>query len=258
MNTTSAEAGQLRGQGAVMHVADLASGGLNLQSFESKFGGVTRSRHKSGDLLYEQGQPADCMFYLEQGQIQLAVRSAQGKQAIIGLLTAGDFCGEGYLVGDKVRSSAARCIADSAVARLDGANMVRAMQQDLRFAEFCLTYFLDRTVRLTERLLSQHFDSCEQRLARILLLLANHGKEGRATRVIRNLDQKALAQMIGTSRSRVNYFMNKFRDLGFIDYNGHIVVHGSLLNVVQHDGPPRRHAGRMSASTAGISARPLS
>ena len=245
-------------QGAVIDAADLASGRLDLESFGSKFGGVTRSRPKSGELLYEQGQPADCMFYLEQGQIQLAVLSAQGKQAIIGLLEAGDFCGEGCLAGDKVRASAARCIADSAVARLDGPNMVRAMQQDLRFAEFCLAYFLGRTVRLTERLISQHFDSCELRLARTLLLLANYGKEGRPMTVIRNLDQEALAQMIGASRSRVNYFMNKFRDLGVIDYNGHIVVYGSLSNVVLHDNPLRMPAGRMSASTADMSAGRLS
>ena len=239
------------GQGAVIDAADLAPGRLNLEAFGSKFGGVTRSRHKSGDLLYDQGQPADCMFYLEQGQIQLAVLSAQGKQAIIGLLDAGDFCGEACLVGDQVRASAARCSADSDVARLDGPNMVRAMQQDQRFAEFCLAYFLDRTVRLTERLVSQHFDSCELRLARILLLLANYGTEGRPTTVIRNLDQEALAQMIGTSRSRVNYFMNKFRDLGFIDYNGQIVVYSSLLNVLRHGNPFLIHAG--TASTPGMS-----
>lgn len=219
---------------------------MDFKSFAERHDGLTTYALKRGDTLYSRGQPADCMFYVEQGRIQLTVLGSLGKEAIIGILEAGDLCGEGCLAGERLRASAATCIADSVIMRMEATSALRAVRQDAEFAEACLAYFLRRSVRLTERLVSQLFDSSELRLARILLLLSNYGKRGRRTVVIRNLDQEALAQMIGTSRSRVNYFMNKFRDLGYIDYDGEIVVHSSLLNVVLGDGTLTASADRNS------------
>jgi len=210
---------------------------FDLESFAAKFGGTTTSTVKAGTSLYRQGERADCLFYLQAGQVQLTVVSPEGKQAIIAVLNAGDFCGEGALISEKLWVSTATCLADSVVARIERANVIRAIQQDPLFAEFYLVYILNRTVRLRDSLISQLFDSSERRLARILLLLANYGTEGRKETVIGNLDQEALAQMVGTTRSRVNHFMNKFRKLGYIDYNGDIAVHSSLLNVVLQDQP---------------------
>lgn len=223
------------GHGALFHAADQPHGGFDFKSLTSRHDSLITYALRRGSLLYSQGQPADCIFYVEQGRIQLTVLGASGKEAIIGVLGGGDLCGEGCLTGESARSSAAICIADSTVTRMPVASAICAARTDAQFAEACFGYLLRRSVRLCERLISQLFDSSEQRLARMLLLLSNHGKRGCKTVVIRNLDQEALAQMIGTSRSRVNYFMNKFRDLGYIDYDGDIVVHGSLLNVVLGD-----------------------
>jgi CRP/FNR family transcriptional regulator, cyclic AMP receptor protein len=222
-------------QGALFHTSDQPRGAFDLKSLVLRHDGLITYALKRGSLLYSQGQPADSLFYVGQGRIHLTVVGTLGREAIIGVLEGGDLCGEGCLAGECIRASAATCVADCVVTRMEAASAVRALQQDPEFAEACLTYFLNRTVRLTERLISQLFDSSEQRLARILLLLSNYGKNGRRAVIIRNLDQEALAQMIGTSRSRVNHFMNKFRDLGYIDYRGDIVVHSSLLNVVLGD-----------------------
>ena len=213
---------------------------IDLDAFASRYGGVSVSTLRPGTPLFSQGEPATCMFHMLSGQAQATVVSKLGKEAIIGMVEAGDFCGEGCLIGERTRIATVTCIVDSTVARLERSSIVRAVQQDPLFAEFFLVYELSRAVRLRENLISQLFDSCERRLARTLLVLANYGKEG-VEPVISNLDQEALAQMIGTTRSRVNYFMNKFRKLGYIDYNGHIEVHGSLLSVVDQD--PRVAAG---------------
>jgi CRP/FNR family cyclic AMP-dependent transcriptional regulator len=208
---------------------------FDVDSFASRYGGVSRSPFKSGTRLYDQGEPANCLFYIQDGQVQLSVVSAQGKEAIIALLSAGDFSGEGCLISERLQVATATCLTDCIVARLERASVTRAVQQDPRFAEFFLVYVLNRTAGLRASLIDQLFNSSERRLARILLLLANYGKDGRADIVIGKIDQEALAKMVGTTRSRVNYFMNKFRRLGYIDYNGHIDVHSSLLNVVLHD-----------------------
>ncbi len=217
---------------------------FSLASFAHRHGGVTRYTLRRGSRLFSQGEPANDLFYLDQGQIQLSVTSVQARQAIVGILTAGDICGESCLTGEPRQISAATCITDSTVARITRSAVTRAVQQDPEFAEFCITYFLERSARLTERLISQLFDPSEMRLARILLQLSNHGSE-RGQTIIRNLDQEALAQLIGTSRSRANYFMKKFCEMGYIHYSGYnyVVVHDSLLQAVSHE-VPGAHPGR--------------
>lgn len=240
--------------GALSRAADRPHGEFDFKSLASRHDGLFTYALKRGSLLYAQGQPADCIFHLDKGRIQLTVARPPGKSAIIGILEAGDLCGEGCLAGEPVRSLAATCVADSEVTRMPAASAIRAMQQDAEFAEACLGYFLHRGARLTDRLISQLFDSSEQRLARILLLLSNYGARGRGPAIIRDLDQEALAQMIGTSRSRVNYFMNKFRGLGYIDYSADIMVHRSLLNVVSGDAPPRAAGSRKRRAVEQIGA----
>jgi CRP-like cAMP-binding protein len=231
-------------QTAVMRETGPSCGGFNLASFAHRHGGVTRSTLRRGKPLFSQGEPTSDLFYLDQGQIRLSVAPVGARQAIVAILTAGDLCGESCLIGEPRQIATATCIADSVVARIARAAVTRAVAQDPVFAEFCITYLLERSARLTERLISQLFDPSEIRLARILLQLSNHGSE-RGPVVIRNLDQEALAQLIGTSRSRTNYFMKKFREMGYIRYDGYnyIVVHDSLLQAVSHDTSAAR-AGR--------------
>jgi len=219
---------------------------FDVGAFASRHGGVTVSRLKSGSALYTQGDPADSLFYVMTGQVQTSVVSEDGKEGILGVLEPGVFCGEGCLLGNRKRAATAACIADSTVARLERANVIRACREDPSVAEFFLVFALKTVVRLRLNLISQLFDSSEQRLARILLVLANHGKDGQRDNVIRNVDQEALAHMIGTTRSRVNHFMNKFRNLGYIDYDDTIVVNRSLADFVRREAPPvelRPHDG---------------
>ena len=203
----------------------------------SKYGGLVASDFGARQAVFSQGDTADCVFYIQKGQIQLTVISMQGKEAVIAVLGAGDFCGEGCLVGEPLRMATATTMTQCVVVRLEKAMVIRAIHEDREFSEFLVTYVLKRTARLTDNLVDQLFNSSEKRLARVLLLLANYGKEGRTDTVINKVDQETLAQMIGATRSRVNFFMNKFRKLGLIEYNGHINVHSSLLRVVLHDQP---------------------
>ena len=203
----------------------------------SKYGGLVASDFGAKQPVFSQGDAADCVFYIQKGQIQLTVISMQGKEAVIAVLGAGDFCGEGCLVGEPLRMATATTMTQCVVVRLEKAIVIRAIHEDREFSEFLVTYVLKRTARLTDNLVDQLFNSSEKRLARVLLLLANYGKEGRTETVINKVDQETLAQMIGATRSRVNFFMNKFRKLGLIEYNGHINVHSSLLRVVLHDQP---------------------
>jgi CRP-like cAMP-binding protein len=205
--------------------------------FGAKYGGVIGSSYGAKHALYSQGDAADCIFYFQKGRAQIKVISKEGKEAVIAVVEAGDFCGEGCLVGEPLRMSTAATITESQVLRLEKAAVIRAIHDEPAFAEFFLMYVLNRTVRLTDDLIDQMFNSSEKRLARILLLLANYGKAGRVETVISKIDHQTLAQMVGTTRSRVNFFMNKFRRLGYIDYNDHISVHSSLLNVVLLDQP---------------------
>jgi CRP/FNR family transcriptional regulator, cyclic AMP receptor protein len=198
-------------------------------------GGISFLEVGEEHVVFLQGDVADCIFYIQKGQIQLTVLSTEGKEAGIALLDAGDFCGEGCLVGESLRMSTATSMTRCVIARLEKAAVIRAIHEDAEFSEFLVQYVLKQTARLTDTLVDQLFNSSEKRLARVLLLLANYGKEGRSETVINKIDQETLAHMIGSTRSRVNFFMNKFRKLGLIDYNGRIHVHNSLLSVVLHD-----------------------
>jgi len=206
-------------------------------AFGAKYGGVIAFRYGAKHTIYSQGDAADCIFYFQKGQAQLKVISKQGKEAVIALVETGDFCGEGCLIGEPLRMSTFVTMTESVVSRFEKATVIRAIHDDVAFSEFFVMYVLSRTVRLTDDLVDHMFNSSEKRLARVLLLLANYGKEGRVETVIAKIDHQTLAQMVGTTRSRINFFMNKFRKLGYIDYNDRISVHSSLLNVVLHDQP---------------------
>jgi CRP/FNR family transcriptional regulator, cyclic AMP receptor protein len=207
-------------------------------AFVAKYGGVIEASYGAKHALYSQGDAADCIFYFQKGRAQIKVVSKEDKEAVIAVVEAGDFCGEGCLVGEPLRMSTVVTMTESLVTRLEKAAVIRAIHDDLGFAQFFLMYVLNRTARLTDDLIDHMFNSSEKRLARVLLLLANYGKEGDGVEtVISKIDHQTLAQMVGTTRSRVNFFMNKFRKLGYIDYNGRITVHSSLLNVVLLDQP---------------------
>lgn len=208
---------------------------FDVQAFVAKFGGVAGLKFNSGQSLFRQGDPADCMYYIERGQIQFVMTSAHGKEAIVLILGPGEFCGTGIVVGKPLRAWTAMCSRHSTVARLDKAAVLRAVEQDPEFCRRLLLYAMTRAARLAESLLSHLFDNSEQRLARTLLVLANFDKGRQREQIVGKIDQEALARMIGTTRSRVSHFMNKFRRLGHIDYNGHINVRSSLLNVLVHE-----------------------
>jgi CRP-like cAMP-binding protein len=209
---------------------------LDCESFFSKInGGKSTVRCAPGKAVFRQGDPADSIFYIEKGKVKLTVVSKRGKEAVVALLSPGDFLGEGCLAGEVRRMASATPLSECKIIRLEKMSAVRALRVDPAFSEQFLTYLLARNLRIQEDLVDQLFNSSEKRLARLLLLLANIGKEGQVDRVIAKMSQETLAEMIGTTRSRVSYFMNKFRKLGFIKYNGTLEVHSSLLNVVLHD-----------------------
>ena len=185
--------------------------------------------------IFAQGDAADAVFYLQKGKVKLTVVSKVGKEATIGILGEGDFFGEGGLAGQFVRMSSATAMTDCAVMRIDKKAMMEALHREHEFSDLFVAYLLGRNIRYEADLVDQLFNSSEKRLARILLLLAHFGKEGTPETVIPKISQEMLAEMIGTTRSRVSYFMNRFRKLGFIHYNGGLQVHSSLLNVVLHD-----------------------
>jgi len=191
--------------------------------------------YRQGEAVFSQGDHADAVFYLQKGKLKLTVVSDQGKEAVIAILEAGDFFGEGCLAGQIQRMATAAAMTDCAAARLEKSEMIRVLHEEPVFSELFLRYVLSRNIRIEEDLVDQLFNSSEKRLARVLLLLANFGKEGRPEPVIPKISQQMLAEIIGTTRARVNFFMNRFRKLGFIEYNGGLHVHSSLLNVVLHD-----------------------
>lgn len=185
--------------------------------------------------IFSQGDPADAVFYIQAGKVKLSVVSQQGKEAVVAILEPGAFLGEACLAGQSIRSASATALADSTLVRIDKAAMIRVLHEEPAFAELFMAYLLEHTIRIQEDLVDQLFNSSEKRLARVLLLMAHFGKEGKPEAVIAKVSQETLAEMIGTTRSRVSFFMNKFRKLGFIDYNGVLRVHSSLLSVVLHD-----------------------
>ncbi len=185
--------------------------------------------------VFAQGDRADAVFYLQTGKVKLTVVSKTGKEATIGILSDGSFFGEGSLAGQPLRMGSAAAMTDCDVLRIDKKAMVDALHREHEFSDLFVTYLLARNVRYEEDLVDQLFNSSEKRLARVLLMLAHFGKEGVPETVIPKISQESLAEMIGTTRSRVSFFMNRFRKLGFIHYNGELEVHSSLLSVVLHD-----------------------
>ena len=200
--------------------------------------GAINERYKKGSFLFEQGAPANSVFYIQAGKVKISVTSAQGKEAVVAILDAGTFCGEGCLTGQTVRMATVTAMTDCSVTRIKKAAMIRLVHDETAISEMFVAHLLARNVRVESDLVDQLFNSSEKRLARLLLLLANFGKEGKPEPVLPPISQETLADMIGTTRSRVNFFMNKFRQLGFISYNGHLEVHSSLLSVVLNDNPP--------------------
>jgi CRP/FNR family cyclic AMP-dependent transcriptional regulator len=206
--------------------------------FLAKVGkGKTISKYRKDQIVFSQGQVADAVFYIQQGKVKLTVISEQGKEAVVAILEPGQFFGEGCLNGHPLRVASTRAMDECVITRLEKATMIATIHNEPEFSELFMTYLLTRNSRIEEDLIDQLFNSSEKRLARLLLLLANFGKEGRPEPILGKFSQETLAEMIGTTRSRVSFFMNKFRKLGFIEYNGRLEVHNSLLNVVLYDKP---------------------
>ena len=209
---------------------------FNPKSFLAKVGkGKTHTDYPKEQKVFSQGDPAQAIFYLQKGKVKLTVVSQHGKEAVIAILGPGDFFGEGCLAGQPQRMSTVTTLSECSIVRIDKADMVRVLHDEPAFSEMFLHYLLSRNIRIEEDLVDHLFNSSEKRLARVLLLLAHYGKDSRPETVIPKMSQETLAEIIGTTRSRVSHFMNKFRKLGFITYNGHLEVHSSLLNVVLHD-----------------------
>jgi CRP/FNR family transcriptional regulator, cyclic AMP receptor protein len=206
------------------------------QTFLAHVGaGRTLATYRPHRPIFAQGDAADAVFYIQRGQVQLTVIYAQGKEAVIALLEAQAFFGEGCLAGQPLRIATATAHSDCSLMRIEKAAMMRVLRDEPAFAALFTAYLLSRNRRIEEDLIDHLFNSSEKRLARVLLLLAHFGKDGQTELVIPKLSQETLAEMVGTTRSRVSYFLNKFRRLGFIDYNGGLQVHSSLLTVVLHD-----------------------
>ena len=199
--------------------------------------GRTMSKHQNGQIVFSQGESADSVFYIQKGRVKITVVSEQGKEAVISILGRGEFFGEGCLAGQSVRMATVTAMTECETMRLEKAAIIRVLHEQPAFSEMFMSHLLTRNIRVEADLVDQLFNSSEKRLARALLLLANFGKEGKPEPVVAKISQETLAEMIGTTRSRVSSFMNKFRQLGFIDYNGKLEVHSSLLNVVLHDEP---------------------
>jgi CRP/FNR family transcriptional regulator, cyclic AMP receptor protein len=216
----------------------------SLSGFETYFAtpgaGKTIFIFKKNAVIYSQGDPAESIFYIQKGRVKLHVVSEHGKEAVVAIMETGQFFGEGCLNGHTVRVATAVSLGESAIVSISKDAMREALKNEPSFAQLFVTYLLTRTIRVEEDLIDQLFNSSERRLARLLLLLAHFGKEGAPEPIDVDISQATLAEMIGTTRSRVSFFMNKFRKLGFISYNGKIHVHNSLLNAVLHDKPALR------------------
>ena len=191
---------------------------------------------KKGQPIFAQGDPADAVFYLQDGKVKLTVVSPAGKEATVGILGESSFFGEGALAGQELRMGSASALTDCTILRINKKSMMQALHRKHSFSDLFVSHLLARNIRYEEDLVDQLFNSSEKKLARILLLLAHFGKEGKPEIVIPKISQESLAEMVGTTRSRVSFFMNRFRKLGFVQYDGSgMQVHSSLLNVVLHD-----------------------
>jgi CRP/FNR family transcriptional regulator, cyclic AMP receptor protein len=193
--------------------------------------------YEKDQVIFAQGDGADSIYYIRKGQVKIISHSEQGKDAVVAILGPGDFCGEGCLAGQPRRMATAAAMTDCSMTRVDKAVMIRLLHDEPELSGKFVSHLLARNIRAEADLVDQLFNSSEKRLARLLLILANFGKEGKPEPVVAKISQEILAEMIGTTRSRVSFFMNKFRKLGLIDYNGHLEVNSSLLNVVLHDDP---------------------
>jgi CRP/FNR family cyclic AMP-dependent transcriptional regulator len=208
------------------------------REFLAKVGdGKTITKYRKDQIVFSQGNVADAVFYIQKGKVKLTVISEQGKEAVIAILSTGHFFGEGCLNGHGLRIATTTAMDDCVVTRIAKAAMIATLQNEPDFSELFMAYLLARNGRIEEDLIDQLFNSSERRLARLLLLLANFGKDARPEPIVGRISQEMLAEMIGTTRARVSFFMNKFRKLGYIDYNGHVNVNSSLLNVVLYDKP---------------------
>jgi CRP/FNR family transcriptional regulator, cyclic AMP receptor protein len=211
---------------------------FNPKTFLSKVGeGRSIGRCGSDEIVFSQGDPADSVFYIQKGKVKTTIVSRQGKEAVVAIQGTNEFFGEGCLAGQVQRIATVRTMTESVIVRLEKAAMLRVIHQEPAFSEVFIAHLLGRNLRVEADLVDQLFNSSEKRLARLLLLLANFGKEGKPEPIIAKISQETLAEMIGTTRSRVSFFMNRFRKLGFIHYNGGIEVHSSLLNLVLHEEP---------------------
>jgi len=192
---------------------------------------------RKNQVVFSQGDPADAVFYVQKGRLKVTVVSARGKEAVAAILDPDEFFGEACMAGQTRRLATVSALTDAVVVRIEKQEIIRLIQEQPAFSQMFMTHILNRTIRVEADLVDQLFNSSEKRLARLLLLLANYGKEGKLEPILAHISQETLAEMIGTTRSRVSFFMNRFRKLGFISYNGHIEVHKSLLNLVLQEQP---------------------
>ena len=206
------------------------------RSFLTSVGiGRTSTTLQAKKIVYRQGDPADAVYYIQAGKVQLTVVSEQGKEGVIAMLGTGEFFGEGCIAGQPLRMASASTMVKSTIVRIEKAVMLGLLHEQPAMSEMFMAFLLSRNIQIEADLVDQLFNSSERRLARLLLLLANYGKEGKMESIIPSINQDVLAARVGTTRSRISYFMNKFRKLGFIEYNGGLKVHSSLLNVIVHD-----------------------
>jgi CRP/FNR family cyclic AMP-dependent transcriptional regulator len=216
---------------------------FNVKNFLSTVnGGRTITAYRKNDKIFSQGDPADAVFYIQAGQVKVCIISELGKEAVVALHGKGEFFGEGCLTGQPLRLGTVAAMTDSVIMRIDKGAIVKVLRDEPKFSETFMAYILARNARVEEDLVDQLFNSSEKRLARTLLLMANFGKEAKPEPIIPKVSQETLAQIISTTRSQVSTFMNKFRQLGFIKYNGDLEVHNSLLNVILHDKPEIRRS----------------
>jgi len=211
---------------------------------ETTASGRVISTHSKKDVIFAQGEDADAVFYIRKGKVKVAIVSKEGKEAVIALLGPDEFVGEGCLIGQPKRLATASAMTECETMRVTKTEIQRVLDDEPAFSQMFVTHILARSARVEEDLVDQLFNSTEKRLARLLLLMANFGKEGRAEPILSKISQETLAEMIGTTRSRVSHFMNKFRQLGFIEYNGQLEVHSSLLSVLLADQPRTVNAER--------------
>jgi CRP/FNR family cyclic AMP-dependent transcriptional regulator len=205
--------------------------------FDTAAKGRTIAKHRKSEIIFSQGDAANAIFYIKKGKVKVTVLSKQGKEAVIAIFGTDEFVGEGCLIGQRKRLATASAMSECVTMRVGKSEIQRLLRDEPTFSQMFVSHVLARTARVEEDLLDQLFNSTEKRLARLLLLLANFGKEGRPEPLMAKITQETLADMIGTTRSRVSHFMNKFREAGFIDYNGHLEVHSSLLSVVLAEQP---------------------